>query len=84
MNWSKQSISKGLVSAFATGLHDEAGPVLWARCSALLTRQALKVPLEELWQQRAPGVKGCSRHSPSLCLGNDLADDQLAARVSHT
>ena len=61
-----------------------AGPALWARCSALLTRQALEVALDEFWQQRAPGVKSGSRHSQLLCLGSYLADDQLAARVSHT
>ena len=62
-----------------------AGPALWARCSALLTRQALEAALDEFWEeQRAPGVKDGSRHSQLLCLGSYLGDDQLAARVAHT
>ena len=62
-----------------------AGPALWARCSALLTRQALDAALDEFWeQQRAPGVKSGSRHSQLLCLGSYLGDDQLSARVAHT
>ena len=61
------------------------GPALWARCSALLTRQALETALDEFWEeQRASGVKDGSRHSQLLCLSSYLGDDQLAARVAHT
>ncbi len=60
-----------------------AGPALWARCSALLTRQALETALDDFWQQQAPDVEHASRHSQLLCLGSYLGDDQLAARVAH-
>ena len=59
------------------------GPALWARCSALLTRQALEAALDEFWRHRAPGVQHGSRHSQLLCLGSYLGDEQLAARVAH-
>lgn len=55
-----------------------AGPALWARCSALLTRQALETALDDFWQQRAPDVEHASRHAQLLCLGHFLhGEEQL-------
>ena len=60
-----------------------AGPALWARCSALLTRQALETALDDFWRQRAPEVEHASRHSQLLCLGSYLSEAQFAAKVAY-
>ena len=60
-----------------------ATPALWARCSALLTRQALEAELDDFWHRQAPGVQSASRHSQLLCLGTYLREAPLAARVAH-
>ena len=62
---------------------DGAGPALWARCSALLTRQALETALDDFWRQQEPDVERASRHSQLLCLSSYLGDARLAARVAH-
>ena len=60
------------------------GPALWARCSALLTRQALETALDDFWQQQAPEVANASRNAQLLCLGHFLhEEEQLVARVGH-
>ena len=77
----------GQLLGFARDLMAEgvaAETTLWARCSALLTRQALEAALDECWSQRAPEVAQASRHSQLLCLGVYLEDEELAARVAHT
>ena len=60
-----------------------AAPALWARCSALLTRQALEVTLDDFWRRQAPGVRMASRHSQLLCLGTYQGDPPLAAKVAY-
>lgn len=61
----------------------DVGPTLWARCSALLTRQALETALDDFWRQLAPEVEHASRHSQLLCLGSYLGEPPLAAGVAH-
>ena len=70
----------------ASGLMEAGGPTapaLWARCSALLTRQALEVALDDWWRRHAPAVSAASRHSQLLCLGSYLEDEHLAGEVAH-
>ncbi len=55
---------------------------LWPRAALLLTRQALELALDRLWQRREPGLEFCSARAQFLCLGAYLGDAGLA-REAH-
>jgi hypothetical protein len=55
---------------------------LWPRAALLVTRQALELALDRLWQRREPGLESCSARAQFLCLGPYLGDAALA-REAH-
>jgi hypothetical protein len=62
---------------------DPATAGIWPRATALLTRQALELTLDELWKRRAPGLERCSARAQLLCLPSYVRDQELARQVSY-
>ncbi len=63
--------------------YDPATVGMWPRATALLTRQALELAIDEVWRRDAPGVERCSMRAQLICLPAYVKDSSFARDVAY-